>query len=351
MNVRDPLLPARPAASASLNAQLRAILHHRGVQLTAALWIVGNLAALWLARGSLPFDRPAVAQLPFSIQMAAPSIGMIEIFALMLLTFLVTRARVIPDMLARAPERRVAGRETVLVLGYAALGQVGGWILGPALGFRPFSFHIAGTVFGCSQPPARAEVCVWALYNFLVFAVVPYLYFRCRYTNADLNLRSTDRRKDASLILIILIVESAFELMTLDKNLFRLSAHQVLLGAPLTFLLFFLGTVLPTMVLIYAILLPRYLRLTGSSISTVLLGGLTYALMHIVEGWSAFDSPRDAALSLIFVLLQYFGPGMIKSVLTLRTGNAWVHAIGYHAVAPHVIIDTPLMVKTFGILP
>jgi len=107
--------------------------------------------------------------------------------------------------------------------------------------------------------------------------------------------------------------------------------------------------VLPTMVLIYAILLPRYLTLTGSAISTVLLGGLTYAGMHVVEGWSVFNSPRDIALSLIFVLLQYFGPGMFKSVLTLRTGNAWVHALSYHAVAPHVIVDTPLMVRIFGI--
>ena len=105
------------------------------------------------------------------------------------------------------------------------------------------------------------------------------------------------------------------------------------------------------MVLIYAILLPRYLRITGSAISAVLLGGLTYAAMHLVEGWSAFDSPQNVTLSLIFVLLQYFGPGMIKSVLTLRTGNAWVHALSYHLVAPHVIVDTPLLVKTFGILP
>jgi hypothetical protein len=81
----------------------------------------------------------------------------------------------------------------------------------------------------------------------------------------------------------------------------------------------------------------------------VLLGGLTYAAMHIVEGWSAFDSPRDTALSLLFVLLTYFGPGMMKGVLTLRTGNAWVHALSYHAVAPHVIVDTPLIVKVFGI--
>jgi hypothetical protein len=27
------------------------------------------------------------------------------------------------------------------------------------------------------------------------------------------------------------------------------------------------------------------------------------------------------------------GPGMIKTVLTLRTGNAWVHVWAYHALA------------------
>jgi len=71
--------------------------------------------------------------------------------------------------------------------------------------------------------------------------------------------------------------------------------------------------------------------------------------MHIVEGWSAFDSPRNTVLSLIFVLFTYFGPGMFKTVLTLRTGNSWVHAISCHAIAPHVIVDTPLVVKIFGI--
>jgi hypothetical protein len=179
--------------------------------------------------------------------------------------------------------------------------------------------------------------------------VVPYVYFRRRYTNTELNLRSTNRRNDTLVVFVILILESAVELAMFDNNILRLNLHQVSLGAPLTFLIFFVGTVLPTMVLIYAILLPRYLKLSGSTITTVLLGGLTYAAMHIVEGWSTFDSPRNVTLSLMFVLFQYFGPGMIKSVLTLRTGNAWVHALSYHAVAPHVLIDTPLMVKVFDI--
>jgi len=349
MSLRQQSTSTLAASTPSLLSVLRAIASHRGVQLAAALWIAGYVVALWLARGSLPFDRPAVAQLPFAVQMAAPTIGMIEIFVLMVLAFLLTRKRVVPDMAARAPDRRLALRETVLVVAYAALGQVGGWIVGPALGYRPFSFHIAGAVFGCTVAPGPAEVWIWALYNFLVFAVAPYVYFRRRYTSTELNLRSTNRRNDALLIFILLAIESAFELSAFDQSILSLSPHQALLGAPLSFAVFFIGTVLPTMVLIYAILLPRYLKLTGSAISPVLLGGLTYAAMHIVEGWSAFDSPRDTGLSLIFVLLTYFGPGMIKSVLTLRTGNAWVHALGYHAIAPHVIVDTPLVVKIFGI--
>jgi hypothetical protein len=348
MTIGDQSPPARVAAATSLGSVLRAIVRHRGVQTAVVLWVIGYVVVLWLAQGSLPFDRPAIARLPFALQMAAPTVTLIEILVLMVLAFLLTRKRVIPDMVARAPERRVALRETVLVLAYAAVGQVGGWIVGPALGYRPFSFHIAGAVFGCGVVPGPAEFWTWAIYNFLVFAVAPYLYFRARYTITELNLRSSNRRNDMLLILVVLAIESAFELSAFD-GLFSLSPRQALLGAPLAFALFFIGTVLPTMVLIYAILLPRYLKLTGSAISTVLLGGLTYAAMHIVEGWSVFDSPQNTALSLIFVLLQYTGPGMMKSVLTLRTGNAWVHALSYHAIAPHMIVDTPLVVKTFGI--
>jgi len=345
-NVQAP--PAPSASSPALSSVLRAIVRHRGAQAAVALWVSGYIVVLWLAHGSLPFDRPAVAHLPFASQLAAPTIGLLQIFLLMVVTFLLTRTRVTPDMAARAPDRRVAARETILVLAYAVFGQVGGWILGPALGYRAFSFHLAGTVFGVSMTPTPTELWIWASYNFLVFAVAPYVYFRRRYTNRDLSLCSTNRRNDLLLMGVVLVIESVFELSVFHAIL-GLNPHQVLLGAPLTFAVFFIGTVLPTMVLIYAILLPRYLKLTGSAISTVLLGGLTYAAMHIVEGWSAFGSPRDAALSLLFVLFTYVGPGMMKSVLTLRTGNAWVHAISYHALAPHVLVDTPLVVTIFDI--
>jgi uncharacterized membrane protein YqjE len=318
-------------------------------QIAIAAWIVAHGVVLLIAGGRLPFDRPALAGIPFDLQVAAPTIGMIEVFFLMAVVYWMTRKRVIPDIAARAPPRNVAARETLVLIVYAVAGQVGGWIVGPALGFRPFSFHIAGTLFGCSASVPQGEVLTWAFYNFAVFAVIPYLWFRKRYDAVQLNLRSLDRRNDLLVIVVVCLVETAFEFATLDRGVFRLNARQLLVGAPLTFVLFFIGTVLPTMVLIYSILLPRYLKLTGSATTTVLLGGLTYALMHVVEGWSSFDTPRDTVLSLIFVVIGYLGPGMIKSYITLRTGNAWVHALGYHIVAPHVIIDTPLIVRAFGI--
>ena len=319
------------------------------VQIAVAVWLLANGVVLLLAGGRLPFDRPALAGIPFALQVAAPTIGMIQIFALMGVVYWLTRKRAIPDMAARAPARAVAARETFALLAYAAAGQVGGWIVGPSFGYRPFSFHIAGTVYGCSTPPVPGEFATWAIYNFLVFVVVPYFWFRRRYDATQLNLRSTNRRNDLLVIVVICLLDSLFELATLGASVFRLGPSQLLWGAPLTFIVFFICTVLPTMVLIYSILLPRYLKLTGSATTTVILGGLTYAAMHLVEGWSAFDSTRDTALSLIFVFLGYTGPGMVKSVITLRTGNAWVHTIAYHSIAPHVLIDTPLVVKAFGL--
>ncbi len=326
----------------------RATLHHPAFWFGVVVWVALNAAAVYLSGGILPFDRPAVAALPFAAQLAFPTVGLLEIFVLMGVVYVLTRKRVIPDIAARAPARARATFETIGLLTYAMAGQVGGWFLGPALGLRPFSFHLAGTLVGCSTPASAEEAIVWASYNFLVFAAVPYLVFRQRYSNEALNLRSSNRANDLLVILVVLVIESVSEL-TAFPGIFKLTPHQLALAAPLSLFLFGIGTVLPTMILIYSILLPRYLRLTGSFVVTVLLGGATYALMHIVEGWSTFNGPTDTVLSLIFVVLTYQGPGMFKSFVTLRTGNAWVHAIAYHAIAPHVVVDAPLIVKAFAI--
>lgn len=126
-------------------------------------------------------------------------------------------------------------------------------------------------------------------------------------------------------------------MLALEPAIFGLTPRQLTLGAALTFALYLAGAVLPAMVFVYAILVPRYLRLTGSVTGTVLLGGLTYAGLHVWDAWT------------IFLLLTYLGPGMIKTYLTVRTGNAWVHVWAYHALAPHTLVDTPHVVHSFGI--
>ncbi len=326
----------------------RATLARPAFWLAVIGWIALNVAAIRLSGGVLPFDRPAFAAMPFAMQMAVPTVGLLEILVLMAVVWFLTRSREIPDMAARAPARARAAVETIGVLAYAMAGQVGGWYFGPAIGGRPFSFHLAGTLVGCSTPVSAKEAIVWSLYNFVVFAVVPYFAFRQRYSNEALNLRSTNRANDLLVIVVVLLVEIAWELATF-QGIFKMSTHQLEVAAPLSFLLFGVGTVLPTMVLIYSILLPRYLKITGSPLVTVILGGATYALMHIVEGWSVFNTPTDTTLSLMFVALTYVGPGMFKSFVTLRTGNAWVHAIAYHALAPHTVVDAPLIAKAFAI--
>lgn len=65
--------------------------------------------------------------------------------------------------------------------------------------------------------------------------------------------------------------------------------------------------------------------------------------------WAVYDSVTNSMLTIIFLFLQFGPPGLVKSYLTWKTGNAWVHLWAYHAVAPHVTVDTPHLVKVFGI--
>jgi hypothetical protein len=328
---------------------LTSLLAQRSVQITLAAWIAANLAVIPLAHGHLPFHRPDLHHASFGNQLLAPNLAMIEVLGLMAVAFALTRRRVVPDVGARAPERSVALNETVWMVLYGIAGLLGGLILARALGYHPISFHLTGTLYGTTDVVTPAEVAVWAGYNFTVYAVAPYLYFRRRYTPTQLNLTSTNRRNDLLVIVVILVLECVAELVGFSSAIFTLSPRQLALGIPLAFTVYFVGTVLPTMIFIQCVLIPRFRRLTGSTATTVILGGITYTLLHCFDGWLAVDTTTATVLSVIFLFFQYLGPGMIKTVLTLRTGNAWVHVWAYHAIAPHVIADTPTIVKIFHV--
>jgi hypothetical protein len=315
------------------------------------VWALGTGAIFLLSQGQLPFHLPLFQAKGASY--LGPIIGtegsLFVALALIVLIYLVTARRKAPDLAARAPSVPVARAETLGLIGYGILGQIGGALLGHIVGHYAISLHMPGTLYGLSGSYTPREAIIWASYNFVVYAVVPFIYFHWRrgYAREQLNLRSNNLRADIILILVVLVAESIVELTTLSSAIFSLSGTQVLFGAGLTFTLNLFGTVLPVMIFIYSILLPRYLKLTNSLALTIVLGGLTYALVHVGDSWADYTTLSNGALSLLFVTLQYFGPGMVKSVLTLRTGNAWVHAWGYHAFAPHVLIDTPTVASIF----
>jgi hypothetical protein len=318
----------------------------RSVQLTILGWVAANALVLLVAREALPFDW---TDRSVSSRLVGANLALLEVLVLMAVVHALTRGRRLPALAERAPARSEARRETLLLLAYGIVGLLGGFALGRAFGWRPFGFHLAGTLYGTRDHVAPVEALAWAAYNLVVYAVVPLIYFRRRYSAEALNLKSADRRADALVIIVVLLIESLAQYFALRSQIFSLTPGQLLLGVPLAFGLYFVGTVLPAMVFIYAILVPRFLKLTGSTATTVILGGLTYTLMHLWDAWTVFSSPVAAALSVAFLFFTYFGPGMMKTVLTVRTGNAWVHVWAYHALAPHTFHDTPLIVRVFGI--
>lgn len=324
------------------------VLAQRSAWLLAAFWVIGSVAALTMGPESLPFDWPHQPGASVGSQLVVAWGSLAVALGLIGVTYLITRHRAVPDVADRVPSRAVAARETGLLVGYGVLVQLGGLALGQALGQRAISLHLPGAIYGTSSPISPWQAVVWASYNLVFFAVVPYLFFRGRgYSNSALGLRSSNRANDALLIVVIVVLESAVELSALGGPLFALGGRQLLLAAPLSFVLNLVGTVLPIMIFLYAILLPRLLKLTGSVPTTIVLGGVAYALMHSFEAWAIYDSLGGAALSILFLAFQYVPPGMVKSALTLRTGNAWVHAWAYHAIAPHSHIDAPNIADIF----
>ena len=314
-------------------------------------YVAANLVFLALGRAGLPFQLPATFPNSLGYQLVNHVVQLVEALLIIAIAYVITRGNAVSSaqLVGRAPACARAAAETAGMVAYAVLAQAGGWAVGSLLGLHPLSLHLPGTLYGLTTVVAPREVYAWSIYNFVMYAVIPYAYFRLMgYSNGQLSLRSTNRRRDVMVIGVVLLVEAALEL-AYNHSIFTLSPSQLLGGVPVSFVVHLFGTVLPIMVFIYAILLPRYLRLTGSAVATVILGGLTYAALHTLDPWAVWAGPRDAALSLLFVFFQYFGPGMVKSVLTLRTGNAWVHAFAYHAIAPHVTLDTPNIVRILGI--
>jgi hypothetical protein len=110
------------------------------------------------------------------------------------------------------------------------------------------------------------------------------------------------------------------------------------------------GTELPIMIFLTSILNPRHKKPTSSTTATAVLGGFTYAGLHLSPNTGLVTTQQRMVRSRLSSLCCCSdGQGMVKSYLIQSTGKAWVHLWGYHAIWPHVTDDTGIFVKIFQI--
>jgi hypothetical protein len=260
------------------------------------------------------------------------------------LVMLLTRKRPVPDLAERAPESSIARRETLAMWAYVAVVMVAGRLIGQHLFGEGIGMHLNGSLVGATRVQSPTEVYTWAAYNGILLALIPYLVFRMRgYSNQQLSLKSANLKSDLLVIIVVLAFSVGIDMM--GPNIFQLTRHQQLVGGLMSFWFHLFGTDLPIMIVI---LMPRYFKLF-SPMTAYLLGAVSYPTIHIFESGTRYDSITAAAMSLTFVYLLFIPAGLMKSFLTWRTGNAWVHVWAYHAISPHVTVDTRLIVSDFGI--
>jgi hypothetical protein len=311
------------------------------------IWCLLSAAAILLCRDGVPLNRPELDGIPPVTEVLNNSFGLFMIILLIGIVSFLARRRLFPNLAERAPDRGIALRETVAMWIYGAVVLFAGHVIGLHFFGEGIALHLNGCLFGATHVQSPAALYAWAAYNGVFLALLPYLIFRLRgYSLQALNLRSANWKNDALLIAVVMLIGCVYELA--GPNIFQLTPHQQLVGGALSLLLHLCGTDLPIMIFIYAILLPRYARLFSPPVA-FLVGAVSYPLMHVFESWTRYDSPYHAAVSVIFVLLTFFPAGLMKSFLTVRTGNAWVHMWGFHAITPHVMVDTRLVVRDLNI--
>jgi hypothetical protein len=326
---------------------IASLVRNRSFQLTAVLWLLVSVCAVALTHAGIPLNIPSLNRMNPIFVVAFSSIAIAVLLAEMGIVLFLTRGRPFPQLDLRAPDRTIAKKEMCWLWIYVALIMLTGRYLGLHFFDEGIAMHLNGSVVGATRVQSPLEVWTWAAYNGVLLALIPYLAFRRRgYSHQALNLKGANFKNDFLVIVVVLLISCLLDLA--GPNIFQLSPHQQIAGGLLAFFLNMAGTDLPVMIVVYGILLPRYVKLTSPVIG-YLLGAASYPVMHLFESWTRYGSVSDSAVSVLFVFLTFFPPGLMKSFLTIRTGNAWVHLWAFHAISPHVTVDTRLMVNDFHI--
>ena len=143
-----------------------------------------------------------------------------------------------------------------------------------------------------------------------------------------------------------MFIGCAYELA--GPNIFQLTPHQQLVGGALSFVLHLCGTDLPIMVFIYAILLPRYARLFSPPVS-FLVGAVSYPLMHVFSRGHAMTRSITLLSPSSSLCSRSFPQALLSRSSPSGPATRWVHMWAFHAITPHVMVDTRLVVRDFNI--
>jgi hypothetical protein len=330
-------------ANATIASRLGYVSRQRSLYVALLFWILLSVAAYVLG--------PSMPRLVGAPNMRGESTGsstylILVVLGIGLASFL-ARHRAFPNLAERAPDRATAWREVVGLWVYVAVVLMAGQFIGRHFFGAGIALHLNGSLMGATRVQSPPEVLTWAAYNGILLALLPYVVFRLRgYSNAALSLKSSNLKNDVLIILVLLVLGCALDFT--GNSILQLTLRQQLLGGALSFVVHLFGTDLPIMIFIYAILMPRYAKL-ASPMTAYLLGAVSYPASHVFEAWTQYGSVTQGVSSLMLVFLTFFPAGLMKSFLTVRTGNAWVHLWAYHAISPHVTVDTRLIVHDFNI--
>lgn len=266
-------------------------------------------------------------QMPFSVAIVA-------------VIYLITRNRSLPDLAARSPERARAIQDliifgmyyVVIILVMASFG----------ITYHPPDIFAEGVNFG---PNGMVN---WAMLNLTVYGLIPYAFFRWRgSSNADLGLAGNNWYLDIWPLLVVGGIDAVIAITT--SGFLSLSSSQMVSAVPLSAILYGLGAGIPVVIMTQAIVAPRAMKLTGSATTTVIILTFVYAFFSASDGGVVFESGGHAFFTILYWVVHNIGPGLIKAMLTVRTGNSWLHMYAYHVMSFHIWADAPTVAFLFGL--
>lgn len=99
------------------------------------------------------------------------------------------------------------------------------------------------------------------------------------------------------------------------------------------------------MIVTQSLLTPRLAQLASSWVTGAVLSAPVYAALNITETILAFGTTAQVLLSLAWFMQVAFW-GLVKSVTTLRTDNAWMHIATTHTIH---LAEAPAVASTFSL--